>query len=138
MEKGAVFMWKDFKEFAMKGNVMDLAVAVVIGAAFGKIVTSLVENIIMPIVGMLTGGIDLTNEWKFGSGEAPVALGMFVQSIIDFVIIAFAIFMALRVITKLNRKKDAEVVEEPTPELDTKEELLKEIRDLLKKENGQA
>ncbi|MFL0582693.1 large conductance mechanosensitive channel protein MscL [Solibacillus silvestris] len=129
-------MWKDFKEFAMKGNVIDLAVAVVIGAAFGKIVTSLVENIIMPLVGMLTGGIDLRDEWKFGSGEAQIALGVFVQSIIDFIIIAFAIFMALRLLTKLNRKKEAEVVEESTPELDTKEELLKEIRDLLKNEQG--
>lgn len=129
-------MWKDFKEFAMKGNVIDLAVAVVIGAAFGKIVTSLVENIIMPLVGMLTGGIDLTNEWKFGSGEAQVALGVFVQSIIDFIIIAFAIFMALRLLTKLNRKKEAQVAEEPTPELDAKEELLKEIRDLLKNEQS--
>lgn len=126
-------MWKDFKEFAMKGNVIDLAVAVVIGAAFGKIVTSLVENIIMPLVGMLTGGIDLTNEWRFGSGEAQIALGVFVQSIIDFIIIAFAIFMALRVLTKLNRKKEAQVAEDPTPELDAKEELLKEIRDLLQK-----
>lgn len=129
-------MWKDFKEFAMKGNVIDLAVAVVIGAAFGKIVSSLVENIIMPLVGMLTGGIDLTNAWKFGSGEAQIALGVFVQSIIDFIIIAFAIFLALRLLTKLNRKKEAEVVEEPTPELDTKEELLKEIRDLLKSEQA--
>lgn len=129
-------MWKDFKEFAMKGNVIDLAVAVVIGAAFGKIVTSLVENIIMPLVGMLTGGIDLTNEWKFGSGEAQIALGVFVQSIIDFVIIAFAIFIALRLLTKLNRKKEAEVIEDPTPELDAKEELLKEIRDLLKNEQA--
>ena len=127
-------MWKDFKEFAMKGNVIDLAVAVVIGAAFGKIVTSLVENIIMPLVGMLTGGIDLKDEWKFGSGDAQIALGVFVQSIIDFIIIAFAIFMALRILTKLNRKKATEVVEEPTPQLDTKEELLKEIRDLLKQE----
>lgn len=129
-------MWKDFKEFAMKGNVIDLAVAVVIGAAFGKIVTSLVENIIMPLVGMLTGGINLTNEWKFGSGEAQIALGVFVQSVIDFIIIAFAIFMALRLLSKLNRKKEAEVVEEPTQELDTKEELLKEIRDLLKNEQS--
>lgn len=129
-------MWKDFKAFAMKGNVIDLAVAVVIGAAFGKIVTSLVENIIMPLVGMLTGGIDLTNEWKFGSGDAQVALGVFVQSIIDFIIIAFAIFMALRVITKLNRKKEEAVVEKPTPEVDVKEELLKEIRDLLKQQQS--
>lgn len=129
-------MWKDFKEFAMKGNVIDLAVAVVIGSAFGKIVTSLVENIIMPLVGLLTGGIDLKDEWKFGSGEAQIALGVFVQSIIDFLIIAFAIFMALRLLTKLNRKKESEIVEEPTPELDTKEELLKEIRDLLKNEQA--
>ncbi|MBD8035916.1 MULTISPECIES: large conductance mechanosensitive channel protein MscL [Solibacillus] len=129
-------MWKDFKEFAMKGNVIDLAVAVVIGSAFGKIVTSLVENIIMPLVGMLTGGIDLKDEWKFGSGEAQIALGVFVQSIIDFLIIAFAIFMALRLLTKLNRKKESEIVEEPKPELDTKEELLKEIRDLLKNEQA--
>ena len=129
-------MWKDFKEFAMKGNVIDLAVAVVIGSAFGKIVTSLVENIIMPLVGLLTGGIDLKDEWKFGSGEAQIALGVFVQSIIDFLIIAFAIFMALRLLTKLNRKKESEIVEEPKPELDTKEELLKEIRDLLKNEQA--
>ncbi|MEK4628932.1 MAG: large conductance mechanosensitive channel protein MscL [Solibacillus sp.] len=128
-------MWKDFKEFAMRGNVMDLAVAVVIGAAFGKIVDSLVKNIIMPLVGILTGGIDLTNEWKFGSGDAQVALGVFVQSIIDFLIIAFVIFIVLRVISKFNRKKEEAVVEQPTPKLDTKEELLKEIRDLLKKEN---
>lgn len=127
-------MWKDFKEFAMKGNVIDLAVAVVIGGAFGKIVTSLVENIIMPLVGLLTGGIDLKEKWMFGSGDAQVALGVFAQSIIDFLIIAFAIFMALRLLSKLNRKKEEAVVEEPTPELDAKEELLKEIRDLLKQE----
>lgn len=125
-------MWKDFKEFAMRGNVIDLAVAVVIGAAFGKIVSALVDNIIMPLIGILTGGIDLTQKWMFGSGEAQIKLGLFVQSIIDFVIIAFAIFMALRVMNKFIKKKEAEVVEEPTPELDTKEELLKEIRDLLK------
>lgn len=125
-------MWKDFKEFAMRGNVIDLAVAVVIGAAFGKIVSALVDNIIMPLIGILTGGIDLTQKWMFGSGEAQIKLGLFVQSIIDFVIIAFAIFMALRLMNKFIKKKEAEVVEDPTPELDTKEELLKEIRDLLK------
>ncbi|HWK21528.1 MAG TPA: large conductance mechanosensitive channel protein MscL [Ureibacillus sp.] len=128
-------MWKEFKEFAMKGNILDLAIGVVIGGAFGKIVTSLVENIIMPIVGMLTGGVDLTESFKFGSGDAQVKLGVFIQSIIDFLIIAFSIFIALRVITKINVRKKNEVVEEPqAPELDTKEELLKEIRDLLKKQ----
>ncbi|MFJ7646668.1 large conductance mechanosensitive channel protein MscL [Lysinibacillus sp. NPDC097279] len=129
-------MWKDFKEFAMKGNIIDLAIAVVIGGAFGKIVTSLVENIIMPLVGVLTGGIDLTESFMFGSGTAQVKLGVFLQSIIDFLIIAFAIFLALRLMTKFTRKKEEAVVEEPTPELDPKEELLKEIRDLLKKQQA--
>ena len=130
-------MWKDFKEFAMRGNVMDLAIAVVIGAAFGKIVSSLVENIITPLIGIITGGIDFTDKWKFGSGEAQIQLGVFVQSIIDFVIIAFAIFMALRLMNKMMRKKEViEEVKEKEPELDAKEELLKEIRDLLKKEHA--
>ena len=127
-------MWKDFKEFAMRGNVMDLAVAVVIGAAFGKIVSSLVENIITPLIGILTGGIDFTNKLIVQVGDAQLLLGVFVQSVIDFVIIAFAIFMALRLMNKLTRKQEA--VEEAAPEVDTKEELLKEIRDLLKKENA--
>lgn len=130
-------MWKDFKDFAMRGNVMDLAIAVVIGAAFGKIVTALVDNIIMPIVGILTGGIDLKNTLKFGSGDAQIKIGEFLQSIIDFTIIAFAIFMTLRLVSKLNRKKAEAVVEEPAvPQFDSKEELLKEIRDLLKKEQA--
>ncbi|OEC00682.1 Large-conductance mechanosensitive channel [Lysinibacillus sphaericus] len=129
-------MWKDFKEFAMKGNIIDLAIAVVVGGAFGKIVTSLVENIIMPLVGVLTGGIDLTESFMFGSGTAQVKLGVFLQSIIDFLIIAFAIFLALRLMTKFTRKKEEAVVEEPTPVLDAKEELLKEIRDLLKKQQA--
>lgn len=127
-------MWKDFKEFAMKGNIVDLAVAVVIGGAFGKIVTSLVENIIMPLVGLVTGGIDLTKSFKFGVGEAQIQLGIFLQSIIDFIIIAFAIFIALRIMTKLIQKKEREQQEEPAPAIDPKEELLTEIRDLLKQQ----
>ncbi|WP_332645486.1 large conductance mechanosensitive channel protein MscL [Lysinibacillus sp. 54212] len=127
-------MWKDFKEFAMRGNVMDLAVAVVIGAAFGKIVSSLVENIITPFIGVITGGIDFTNKFVWKYKESEFFFGTFIQSIIDFTIIAFAIFMALRLLNKLNRKKEQEVVEEPAPELDAKEELLREIRDLLKKQ----
>ncbi|RHW38258.1 large conductance mechanosensitive channel protein MscL [Lysinibacillus yapensis] len=127
-------MWKEFKDFAMKGNILDLAIGVVIGGAFGKIVTALVDFIIMPIVGMLTGGIDLTESLMFGIGEAQIQLGAFIQSIIDFLIVAFSIFMALRVMAKLNLKKKEEVAEEPIPELDAKEELLKEIRDLLKKQ----
>lgn len=129
-------MWKDFKEFAMKGNILDLAIGVVIGGAFGKIVSSLVENIIMPIVGILTGGVDLTKSFIYGSGDAQVNVGIFLQSIIDFLIIAFSIFIVLRILTKLNRKKKMEEESEKVPEVDTKEELLKEIRDLLKKEQA--
>lgn len=128
-------MWKEFKEFAIKGNVIDLAVAVVIGAAFGKIVSSFVENIITPIIGALTGGINLTESLVTQVGSAQFKFGVFIQSIIDFLIIAFAIFMFVRILNKLNRKKD-NVVSEPTPLIDTKEELLKEIRDLLKKEQA--
>lgn len=133
---GTINMWKDFKAFAMKGNIVDLAVAVVIGGAFGKIVTSLVENIIMPLIGIITGGINLTESFVFGLGEAKFKLGVFLQSIIDFLIIAFAIFLALRLMTKLSRKKEEAIVEEAAPALDSKEELLKEIRDLLKKEQA--
>lgn len=130
-------MWNEFKEFAMKGNILDLAIGVVIGGAFAKIVSSLVENVIMPIVGMLTGGIDLTESFMFGSGEAQVKLGVFIQSILDFLIIAFSIFMALRIINRINRKKKEEIAQEPAiPELDSKEQLLKEIRDLLKKQQA--
>lgn len=129
-------MWKEFKEFAMKGNVIDLAVAVVIGAAFGKIVSSLVDNIIMPLVGVLTGGIDFTKSFIWKVGDATVSFGVFLQSIIDFLIIAFAIFMFIKMLNKLTKKKKEEVVEESTPKLDTKEELLMEIRDLLKAQHS--
>ena len=130
--KGAILrMWKEFKEFAMRGNVMDLAIAVVIGAAFGKIVTSLVENIITPLMGVLLGGVDFTDEFIWKVGKESVKFGVFIQSIIDFIIIAFAIFLALKALNKLSRKKEEPKVEE-TPKVDSKEELLKEIRDILK------
>jgi large conductance mechanosensitive channel len=126
-------MWKEFKEFIMRGNVLDLAIAVVIGAAFNSIVTSLVENIITPIIGALTGGIDFTNDFVWTYGAASVKFGAFIQSIIDFLIISFSIFMALKVVNTYILRKKKEVVEEPAaPALDSKEELLKEIRDLLK------
>lgn len=124
-------MWKDFKEFALKGNVVDLAVAVVIGAAFGKIVSSLVENIITPLIGLLSGGVDVSG-LSYTFLKAEITYGVFIQSIIDFLIISFAIFMAIRLLSKLQRKK--EVAEEPAPTIDAKEELLREIRDLLKQE----
>nr|WP_106779031.1 large conductance mechanosensitive channel protein MscL [Lysinibacillus timonensis] len=130
-------MWNDFKKFAMKGNIVDLAIAVVIGGAFGKIVSSLVDNIIMPFVGILTGGIDLTESFIYGFGDAQIKLGLFLQSILDFFIIAFAIFYALRILTKFSRKKEEEAKQEP-PKIDHKEELLKEIRDLLKKQTKEV
>ena len=126
-------MWKEFKEFAIKGNVIDLAVAVVIGAAFGKIVSSLVEHIITPLIGVLTGGIDFTESFAVKVGDATIRFGAFIQSIIDFVIIAFAIFIFVKLLNQLKRKKEQEQVA-PTPTVDAKEQLLKEIRDLLQQQ----
>jgi len=122
-------MWKDFKKFALKGNVFDLAIAVVIGAAFGKIVASLVADIITPLIGMLMGGIDFTG-LVFEIGSAKVMYGNFIQSIIDFLIVSFAIFMVIRLMMKFQRKKEEVVKTEPA--IDAKEALLIEIRDLLK------
>lgn len=129
-------MWNDFKKFALKGNVIDLAIAVVIGTAFGKIVSSLVEDIIMPAVGILLGGISV-EEWSYTFNGAELRYGVFAQSIIDFFIIAFSIFLVIRVFTNLKRKKDVPAEEEPAV-LDKKEELLMEIRDLLQKDKGMS
>ncbi|MEK3836890.1 MULTISPECIES: large conductance mechanosensitive channel protein MscL [unclassified Paenibacillus] len=124
-------MWKEFKSFAMKGNVLDLAVAVIIGAAFGKIVTSLVGDIIMPLIGLISGGIDL-KELSFGTGDAEVKYGMFLQTVVDFFIISFSIFMVVKLSTRFRRKETVkvEVVETPAPAPDVV--LLTEIRDLLR------
>ena len=130
---------KEFKEFAMRGSVVDLAVAVVIGAAFGKIVTSLVDDIIMPVVGYITGGVDFS-EMKYiidpgdPAAEIPetaIMYGNFVNVIIQFLIVAFVIFLVIKGINSLKRKE--EVVEE-APAGPTQEELLADIRDLLKKQ----
>ena len=97
---------KEFKEFAMKGNVLDMAVGVIIGAAFGKIVSSMVDDILMPLVGMLTGNIDFTNlAFQIGEGEDAAVLkyGNFIQNSVDFIIVAFCIFLMLKGINKLNR-----------------------------------
>ncbi|MDN7226767.1 large conductance mechanosensitive channel protein MscL [Planococcus sp. N064] len=125
-------MWEDFKKFALKGNVLDLAIAVVIGAAFGKIVSSLVEDIIMPAVGILLGGFSV-EDWTYTFQGAELRYGLFAQSVIDFFIVAFSIFLVIRIFTKLKRKKDVPAEAEPEV-LDKKEELLLEIRDLLAKE----
>jgi large conductance mechanosensitive channel len=120
----------EFKAFAMRGNVVDLAVAVVIGAAFGKIVTSLVDNIITPIIGLLLGGIDFT-DLVFGMGRVSIGYGKFIQSVFDFIIVAFVIFMVVKAMSKLQKKKeDAPAAPvEPTEEV----KLLREIRDSVRK-----
>ncbi|MDE5631465.1 MAG: large-conductance mechanosensitive channel protein MscL [Muribaculaceae bacterium] len=134
----------EFKEFAMRGNVVDMAVGVIIGAAFGKIVTSLVNDIIMPVVGVLTGGTNFSEyKWVIKEGvtqgtevitpEVAVTWGAFVQTIVDFLIIAFCIFVAIKFINKLSRKKAPEP-EPAAPAGPTQEELLTEIRDLLRKD----
>ncbi len=121
----------EFKEFAMKGNVLDMAVGVIIGGAFGKIVSSLVDNVLMPIIGVLTGGVDFS-ALSVKVVDAEVKYGMFVQNVIDFLIIAFCIFLMLKGINKFNRKKKAKPEQPAAPAGPTQEELLAEIRDLLK------
>jgi len=136
----------EFKAFAMRGNVIDLAVGVVIGGAFGKITTSIVNDIIMPLVSMLTGGIDFS-EWKWVLKEAvldaegveiakevAINFGNTIAIILDFIIIAFAVFCMVKAINSLHRKKEEAPKAPPAPPAPTKEELLlTEIRDLLKK-----
>ncbi len=125
---------EQFKAFAMKGNVIDLAVAVVIGAAFGKIVSSLVADIITPIIGLLMGGVDFSG-LSYTVGDAVLSYGVFVQSIIDFIIVALAIFMVVKGITKAQEKavKKAEVAEEKPTEPSEEVKLLQEIRDSLRR-----
>ena len=134
---------KEFKEFAMKGNVMDMAVGVIIGGAFGKIVTSLVNDVLMPLISTATGGIDFTNlfinlsdDAKYATlaaaqeaGASVFAYGQFIQNIIDFIIIAFCIFLMIKGMNKLKKEKPAEP---EAPKGPSQEELLAEIRDLLK------
>ncbi|MBI0578910.1 large-conductance mechanosensitive channel protein MscL [Neobacillus cucumis] len=121
-------MWNEFKQFAMKGNVIDLAVGVIIGGAFGKIVTSLVNDVIMPLISLLIGGVgfDFT---KLQVGT--LKYGLFLQSVLDFFIIAFCIFLFVKFITRFKKKE--EVVKEVV-KVDRSEELLAEIRDILKED----
>ena len=134
---------KEFKEFATKVNVMDMAVGVIIGGDFGKIVTSLVNHIIMPLVGMVTGGVNFNDMFVNLSDEkasslaeatekgiAVFAYGAFIQSIIDFLIIAICIFLMIKAMNKLKKKRAAEL--EATPEPSAEEKLLIEIRDIIK------
>ncbi|KML11916.1 mechanosensitive ion channel protein MscL [Bacillus safensis] len=125
-------MLKEFREFAVKGNVIDLAVGVIIGGAFGKIVTSLVNDLIMPLVGIIIGGHDFSG-LSIKIGAAQILYGNFIQTVVDFLIISFSIFIFIRYLNKLKRKKveEEEVVETP----DQTEVLLTEIRDLLKNQS---
>jgi len=138
-------MLEEFKKFALRGNVVDMAVGIIIGAAFGKIVSSAVNDVIMPPIGMLLGGVDFSNlfvnlgEGTYASlaaaeeaGAPIIKYGMFINTVLDFVIVAFAIFMAIRLMNKL--KKDEEEAPPPAPpEPSNEEKLLTEIRDALKK-----
>lgn len=129
---------KEFKEFAVKGNVVDMAVGIIIGAAFGKIVSSFVADVIMPPIGVVLGGVDFSNlaiTVKQAVGDAPaviISYGKFIQTIVDFTIIAFAIFMAIKVINNLKREEEPEPESDPEPS--NEEKLLTEIRDLLKEQ----
>ena len=139
---------KEFKEFAMRGNVMDMAVGVIIGGAFGKIVTSLVNDILMPLVGKVLGNTDFTNLYAVLAGDVPAgtsldqareagasvfAYGAFIQNVVDFLIVAFCIFMVIKGVNKLsNLRKKEEEAAPAAPAGPTQEELLAEIRDLLK------
>lgn len=122
-------MWKEFKAFAFKGNVLDLAIGVIIGGAFGKIVTSLVNDIIMPLFGILLGGLDFT-ELQINFGETAIMYGAFLQAFIDFLIIAFSIFLFVKMLAKVKRSEQEKPVTTP-PAPSNEEILLTQIRDLL-------
>jgi large conductance mechanosensitive channel len=123
-------MLKEFRAFLERGNVIDLAVAVIMGGAFGAIVNSFVNNLFMPVVGVLIGGIDFIG-LAITVGEEQVLYGNFLQAVVNFIIVAFALFLMVRSINRLQRKEEAEV-EEARPEPSAEEKLLMEIRDLLK------
>ncbi|MFM1651043.1 large conductance mechanosensitive channel protein MscL [Brevibacillus sp. B_LB10_24] len=126
-------MWKEFKAFALKGNVLDLAIGVIIGAAFGKIVTSLVQDMLMPVIGLLLGGLDFT-QLEFTYEDATVRYGTFLQTVVDFFIISFSIFLFVKALTKFKKKAEEKPAAPPAPSKE--EELLAEIRDLLKQRQG--
>jgi large conductance mechanosensitive channel len=122
-------MWKEFKEFAFKGNVLDLAIAVIIGAAFGKIVTALVESVIMPLIAATVGQPDVKSI-AYKVGATPIPVGVFYQAVIDFILVALVLFLFIKAINRVRRKQEAEVAAAPEPAEDVL--LLREIRDSLK------
>ncbi len=130
-------MMQEFKAFAMRGNVVDMAVGIIIGGAFGKIVSSFVSDVIMPPIGVLLGGVDFSTlsvtikEASEGVEAVTLKYGMFINTVIDFIIIAFAIFMAIKAMNSLKKKEEEKPAAPPEPPADVK--LLTEIRDLLNK-----
>lgn len=125
-------MVKEFKEFIARGNVMDLAVGVIIGGAFSAIVTSLVNNIFTPLLGLILGGLDFSN-LAITVGDAKIMYGAFIQSVIDFLIVALVIFILIKAINKVTRLKKKEEAKEEAPAKSAELATLEEIRDLLKK-----
>ena len=125
-------MWAEFRQFIAKGNVIDLAVAVILGAAFTAIVTSLTNDIIMPLIGVLLGGVDFAT-LSIQVGEATVAYGLFIQAIINFILIALVLFFMIRGINKMQARSQKEQAPAAPPEPSDEVKLLSEIRDLLKK-----
>lgn len=128
-------MIKEFKEFIARGNVIDLAVGVIMGSAFGKIVSSLVDDVIMPLIGIVLGGIDFTS-LSIKVEDANITYGNFIQNTIDFLIIAFCIFIMIKFINKITKSKDKEKTKDDKKEIDVNTKLLEEIRDLLKQKNN--
>lgn len=127
-------MLQEFKDFAMRGNVVDMAVGIIIGAAFGKIISSLVSDVILPPIGMIMGAVDFSDlALALGEGEraATVNYGLFINTVINFLIVAFAVFMLIRGLNSMKKKEEAKPAEPPKPS--TEETLLTEIRDLLAK-----
>ena len=126
-------MLQDFRDFINRGNVVDLAVAVIIGGAFGAIISSLVNDIIMPLVGILLGGLDFAS-LSIQVGESVILYGSFIQAIVNFFIIAFVLFLIIRGYNRLQKKEEEEEAPPPSPEPSPEEKLLAEIRDLLKEQ----
>lgn len=122
-------IWKEFKEFAFKGNAVDLAIGVVIGTAFSKIVSSIVDDLIMPVIGILLGGLDFT-QLAVHVYDASITYGNFIQTVVDFLIIAASVFFVVRLLNRLRKKEEAKPAEPPAPSREAL--LLEEIRDLLK------
>lgn len=126
---------KEFKEFISRGNVMDLAVGVIVGSAFSKIVSSLVDNILMPVIGVIIGGIDFSS-LSIDFKTAHIQYGLFIQNVIDFLIVAFCIFIVVKSFNKLTSKKKKEEIKKEEPKKSDEVVLLEEIRDLLKEKNS--